>query len=444
TYLEFPVINSRGKVSWIGQTVEMVITDGVLYEALAVACDVTDKIIANQFSANSEEKYRHLIENIRLGLMEVDLEERVLFVNHSFCEITGYSPEEIIGKKASEVFIRYGDTENLQQIEAANKKRLQGDFSAYELKIEHKDGEPVWLIISGAPVRNSQGKIIGSVGIHHDITERKLKELERKNLLQELESSNQELKKKQRYLSAVNEFAARLIKTSTIHEIVTEITRNTIEKFGFEDCVVYLLNEEEDFLEQITAYGIKEHEGQVVEPIRIPVGKGIVGSVALHGKPEIVNDTTRDERYIFDLVQGLSEMAVPIIANGKVIGVIDSENPAKNFYTNEHLETLITISNLAANKIKSAIITQKREEAEAALKKSEAKLRAVINSALDAMIIINEDGIVQEWNPQAKEIFGYSKKVACGNKMTDLIIHQPFRRIMEMGIQTFTESGKAS
>ncbi|HAD97328.1 MAG TPA: hypothetical protein DCG19_07970, partial [Cryomorphaceae bacterium] len=357
--------------------------------------------------------------------------------------ITGYSLEEIMGKKASDLFLENGDSENHDKIADANQKRLEGESSAYEVKIQRKDGSPVWMIISGAPVRNSRGEIIGSVGIHNDITERKVEELERQKLLGDLEASNEELKRKQQYLSAVNEFAARLIKTSTIHEIVTEITQNTIEKFGFEDCVVYLLEEEGDTLSQIGAYGVKDRDGKVMEAIRVPVGKGIVGSVALSGKPEIVNDTSQDERYITDMVPGLSELAVPIIADGKTIGVIDTEHSQKNFYTHEHLETLVTISNLAANKIKSAVISQKREEAEAALKESETKLRAVIDSALDAMIIIDGAGIIQEWNPRARDIFGYHERMACGHKMTDLIIHQPFRRIMEMGIQAFAESGKA-
>ncbi len=443
TYLEFPVVNNKGHESWIGQTVEMVIENSAVKEILAVASDVTEKILAQQFASRSEEKYRSLIENIKLGLMEVDLEERILFANRSFCEITGYSLSEILGKKASEIFLVEGDDESRTQIDSANQKRLEGESSAYELKVKRKDGTPIWVIISGTPIKNEKGEIIGSVGIHNDITPKKQEELERQELLQKLSERNQLLQEKQEYLATINEFVARLIKASSIPEIVAEITRNTVHKFGFEDCVVYLMDDEEEYLRQVSAYGLKNNSGQIVEPILIPVGKGIVGSVALKGEPEIVSDTRKDPRYITDMVNNLSELAVPIIADGKTIGVIDSEHSNPNFYTQDHLQTLVTISSLVSSKIKSAVINQKREEAEEALKESETKLRSVINSALDAVLIIDEKGEILEWNPRAVEIFGHSEQQAVGQKMTRLIIHTPFQRIMEMGLQAFTESGKA-
>ncbi|MBL4604707.1 MAG: GAF domain-containing protein, partial [Flavobacteriaceae bacterium] len=92
--------------------------------------------------------------------------------------------------------------------------------------------------------------------------------------------------------------------------------------------------------------------------------KGIVGTVAKTGIPEIISDTSIDDRYIVDDKNRLSEISVPIIANGEIIGVIDSEHTSRNFFTQDHLKTLQTIASLAATQLKNALSLQLREKAE--------------------------------------------------------------------------------
>jgi hypothetical protein len=105
-------------------------------------------------------------------------------------------------------------------------------------------------------------------------------------------------------------------------------------------------------LVQKAAYGPKNPiDFDIHNPITIPIGNGIVGSVAKTGIAEIIYDTSLDERYILDDDIRLSEIAVPIKLNDEVIGVIDSEHPEKNFYSERHLRILTTISKLVANRI---------------------------------------------------------------------------------------------
>lgn len=435
TYLEVPIVNAGGKESWVAQTCNLLYNDeGEIVEILVVARDISERERVKKQARINEEKYQNVIENIKLGLMEVDLDEKIIYVNDSFCDITGYAREELMGRNAKKVFITEEDDETDQKVEEVRHERKQDESSAYELRIKRKNGEYIWVIISGTPVKDNDGRIIGSLGIHHDITSRKEQEIQ-------LEEKNKELKQQQQYLKAVNEFSAALINTDTVREIVEEVTTNIVEKFGFTDCVVYLVNSSRTLLGQVSAYGVKVDNGDLVNPIFIEMGKGVVGFVAESGKAEIVSDTTKDSRYIEDVETGLSELAVPIVSDGEVVGVIDSENPKKNYYTQQHLETLTTISNLAANKIKNAIINEKREMAEFALKENEAKLKAVIDSALDAVITIDEFGVVTEWNTHAEELFGFSKAEAVGTLLSDMIIPEEYREAHENGMRHFLKTG---
>ena len=91
-------------------------------------------------------------------------------------------------------------------------------------------------------------------------------------------------------------------------------------------------------LKQIAAYGDKLSKGEILNHIRIPLGSGIVGTVAKTGVYEVIADTSKDPRYIVDDKIRLSEITVPIIAENEIIGVIDSEHSSRNFFNEDHLE----------------------------------------------------------------------------------------------------------
>ncbi|MBT5402248.1 MAG: PAS domain S-box protein [Crocinitomicaceae bacterium] len=132
--------------------------------------DVSEKVKLQEYVVRSDEKYQKIIENIELGLLEVDLDDRITKVYPKFSEMTGYGANELIGLVASEVLI-FGDSEVDFEHEIA--KRREGKSSVYEVKIIKKNGDYAWVLVSGTPVFNEDNEIIGSIGIHVDITDRK-------------------------------------------------------------------------------------------------------------------------------------------------------------------------------------------------------------------------------------------------------------------------------
>lgn len=122
-----------------------------------------------------EEKFRNIIANMNLGLLEVDLNDRIIFANQSFCDMSGYSLTELKGSIAADLLVPNNKKKIIQE---KNRKRLDLVSDSYEIEINDKHGNPHWWFISGAPNFNDKGHMIGSIGIHLDITEQKRLEQE--------------------------------------------------------------------------------------------------------------------------------------------------------------------------------------------------------------------------------------------------------------------------
>lgn len=166
-------------------------------------------------------------------------------------------------------------------------------------------------------------------------------------------------KEQKNFKLAINYFAKSAFEQNTLNDILWDITSNCVARLGLEECVIYIANQETKTLHQRAAYGNKNPtKFEISNPIIIPFGKGIVGTVANTGKAEIVNNTTLDTRYIVDDANRLSEISVPIIFENQVIGIIDSENHKENFFKAKHLNALTTIASICSAKISNGIATE--------------------------------------------------------------------------------------
>jgi two-component system sensor histidine kinase/response regulator len=124
----------------------------------------------------SEERTRAILDRIEDGCFEVELSEegKYLFVNHGFCEITGYSAEEMLGRGFREFF----DVETSRQLKLAYGRVYQtGEpLKAYEYALTRKDGTKRHVEESVSLKKDSQGRPVAFIGIRRDCTERKLAE----------------------------------------------------------------------------------------------------------------------------------------------------------------------------------------------------------------------------------------------------------------------------
>ena len=151
---------------------------------VCLAHDLSEIKDAEQKLQQSEYLYRNLMQETPDGVLYVNRDRKIEYVNPSFCKLTGYNEEELIGADPIPLLVYPHDVPAMERRE---EERLQGAAESYELAIRRKDGERVWFRINATMLRDERGEAIGSMGINTDITEQKKSEAKLRDSLREKE-----------------------------------------------------------------------------------------------------------------------------------------------------------------------------------------------------------------------------------------------------------------
>lgn len=134
-------------------------------------------------------------------------------------------------------------------------------------------------------------------------------------------------------------------------ELLSVILKLATESTRAERGSIMLLSPEEGMLRVEIAKGMDE---EVVRKIRVPLGEGISGKVALDGKPVLVSGKAKGVDYsrLMERSDVKSSMCVPLVVNGEVIGVINvSSSESQHVFTNDDLRFMTSMAGLAAEVI---------------------------------------------------------------------------------------------
>ncbi len=383
----FSVTTYKQNKKWVELNNTVVLDEnGNLLQQLEILTDITERKEAEAKLAEERHLLREIIDNVPINIYVKDIAGKKVLANRSEYEFVGAKSEpEVLGKNDFDLYDKAVAENTLREdlkVMQENQPLLGFESVCYQ-----ENGQKYWILASKIPLRNKDKKVIGLVGISLDITERRKVEAARQVDL-EIER-------------VVNTFSQSIFQQNNIDDLLWEVIRNSAECLALDDVIIYLTDESGTKLVQKAAHGKKNTIGnEIVNPLVIPFGQGIVGTVAQTGQAEIITDTSLDERYLLDDEYRLSEITIPIILNGKVIGVIDSEHAERDFYNENHLRILTTIANLIANRIDRILVEEK-------IKESEARFRFIAENTSDG-IFVTEDKIVTYTSPSCEKILGYT------------------------------------
>ena len=108
---------------------------------------------------------------------------------------------------------------------------------------------------------------------------------------------------------------------------------------------------------------------QVQGKLRVAATEGIVGAAAFTRHPVLVPDVTLDARYLMVNPETRSELAIPMIHQGRVIGVLDLESPQLNYFNEHHVQTLSILASSLAVSVENARLYEQVARDEARLER---------------------------------------------------------------------------
>jgi PAS domain S-box-containing protein len=127
---------------------------------------------AEELVRHREQRLAATLQHAGIGIVEADEEGRLVRVNAQSCVLTGYSPDEMLGRS---IFAGTDDDEDSEADREQFRRQVAGELDRYtiETRIRRKDGAYVWASITSSSVRDADGRFLYAVRIQHDLTERR-------------------------------------------------------------------------------------------------------------------------------------------------------------------------------------------------------------------------------------------------------------------------------
>jgi NtrC-family two-component system sensor histidine kinase KinB len=223
-----------------------------------------------------------------------------------------------------------------------------------------------------------------------------------------------------RELSFLHETSQVLTATLDLESVLHALMAQVREYFQVEAISVALLEEETDTLIFRVAVGVAADE---VVGLRMSSGQGIVGCVAESGKPLLVPDVSKDERFY----GGVDEqtdfntrtiLAVPIKVEARIIGVIEAINPTVGAFDQDDQRLLLDVADLAAIAIHNAELYERARQAER-------RYESLFDEGSDPVLVLDLQGRALDANRQAVEVFGCPRREILGAALSDLLQISP-------------------
>ena len=161
-----------GTTFWTEMTLQKAFIDGS-NKIIAVGKDISTQKQISRVLAESESKFRNLIQNSSDPIFSINPDETYRFVNKTFANIFGKTPADIIGKKPHEIFSTEEATKRLDLVRNVFKTGEKGEI---EVKFNTGDGLTHYYLTMVDPVKNNCGQVLYLTCVSKDITQRKLAE----------------------------------------------------------------------------------------------------------------------------------------------------------------------------------------------------------------------------------------------------------------------------
>ncbi|MBS0170502.1 MAG: PAS domain S-box protein [Nitrospira sp.] len=383
------------------------------------------------------DKLQTVLRSMGDGLCVVDNNWAIVLLNPEAERLWGLSEAEVVGRRLQDMIsLSYGP----QAKETLFAQHAQ-DMPIQEDIFRTDDGLLTSLTGRSFPVSCVLAPIVrehhaaGAVLVFRDITERKQIEDRRRDtehLLRQQQTALFELTRNS------------VIQSGVLEPALHEITRVAAATLKVQRCSIWLLSKDHVLLQCKELYDSRtgtHASGMEISANDFPKYFHEVLSERVIDAADAQHDGRTSEftqTYLTPL--GISAMLdIPIRFKGQLVGVLCHEHVgALRPWMLEEQQ----FGHAVASLVSLALEAVERLHAEGELRKSEGRTRLIIDTALSAVISMDDRGNIIAWNTKAEQIFGWTRQEAIGRSMAETIIPHAHREAHQRGLDRFLKTGE--
>ena len=387
-----------------------------LAHTISLAIEVRERAKAEAQLRESESRFHGAFDYAAIGMAIVSPEGRWLQVNLSLCQMLGYSESELLATSSHEITHPDDLEKDLRYV----RQMLAGKISYYHLEKRylHRRGNIIWIMLSVSLVRDSHGNPINFVAQIQDISDRKRAELALRKNSQALQSFSTNLKHLHRintteYPDFETLFADCLATGCEIFGLSTGIVSHIQN-----DSYTILAVQSDLALEANAEFDVKDTYCTAVVANRSTIAYNHVGKLA-----------TMQTHPVYQNLKLESYVGTPIWVRGKIYGTLnfsDTEVREGKFQPQER-ELIEMMAQSIGHFIEAWETDTERQQAEAALRESEARFRTVADSAPVLLWMAGTDKLCNFFNRSWLRFTGRTLAQELGNGWTKGIHPEDFQ-----------------
>lgn len=390
--------------------------------------EVTERKRAEEALRESEDKYRHLVEDVSDWVWETD--ENIVFTYSSprVRDIIGYEPNEIVGHTPFD----FMSQEQAQQTLDGVKSYVEqvAPIASFSNAMLRKDGGTAVVEFGGFPIFDVAGIFCGYRGTARDITDRVRAE--------------EALRERLEFEKVLMTISVELI-NSPLDQIDSRINRALRvvgEYMGVDRCHVYQFDE-------TAISGTRTHEWcaegamPAIDVLKMATTQdyGWFAERMATGEPLVIprlSDLPEEAQPGKGVLMGLGVKSltnVPMICQGRFIGFVGFESVGKEkAWTEEGVALLKIVGEILLN-------AMERQRGEEALRESEDKYRRLVEDVSDFVFEVDENMVLTYGSPKVRDILGYEPEEIVGRPATSFVPPNEAEKMLNMLAPIFEARG---
>jgi PAS domain S-box-containing protein len=321
-------LHKNGSVVWLEWAAVSLPDDPLMY---CVARDITERRAA----AEDQAFLAAIVQASHNSIIGLSLDGNIRSSNPAAQELYGYAADEVIGQPITFMVPDF-DSEMLEFIRQGNRGQ---PFEGHRIT---KSGQNIQVMVTLSPILDAAGEVIGVSKISRDITF--LKQAE-----QEVQALNEGLEQQLRHVTSLREIDQSIAASAVLGDTLGLILDNVMQQLGADAVMIQLVDQDSLTLKYAAARGFTTE----LRDFTSQPGEDLGGQVVLKRQPLIIPDLRVVDlsptwRGMLDKERIMAYCAAPIIAKGKVLGVIEVLNRDPFKPSAAWLETFDVFNNQAA------------------------------------------------------------------------------------------------